>query len=109
MIKQRPSAGTFGSNLWRGLLACAVVTAIPAQAATFNLEEATFADIQAAMNAGALTSVELVSLYLNRIAVYDQSGIFLNSVPVINPGVFAAAADADELRAQGTVLGPIHG
>lgn len=76
---------------------------------TFTLEEATFADIQQAMDAGALTSVELVSMYLNRIAVYDQSGVFLNSTPVINPQVLADAAEADALRAEGVVLSPLHG
>jgi amidase len=76
---------------------------------TFNLEEATFDDIQDAMDAGALTSVELVSMYLNRIAVYDQNGIFLNSTPVINPQALADAAEADALRAEGVVLSALHG
>lgn len=76
---------------------------------TFTLQEATFADMQKAMDAGALTSVELVSMYLNRIAVYDQNGIFLNSTPVLNPQALDDAAEADALRAEGVVLGPLHG
>ncbi len=76
---------------------------------TFNLETATMADVQAAMDADALTSVELVLLYLNRIAAYDQNGIKLNSVPVTNPRVFAEAARADRLRASGVKLGPLQG
>lgn len=36
-------------------------------APTFRLEEATVADINAAFDAGALTSEQLTQLYLNRI------------------------------------------
>ncbi len=80
-----------------------------ARAETFTLQEATIDQMQKAMTDGALTSVELNALYLNRIAVYDRNGIKLNSVVEINPAVFTEAAAADDLRASGTVLGPLHG
>lgn len=76
---------------------------------TFELVEATITEIQAAMEAGALTSVELTVLYLNRIYYYDKNGIRLNSIPVMNPHVLEEAARMDRLRAEGTVLGPLHG
>ncbi len=104
-------------SVWRqhGIAAACLVTAFTsglAQAQTtvdFNLETATMDDVQKAMDAGALTSVELVLLYLNRIETYDQGGITLNSVPVLSPSVIAEAARADRLRANGTKLGPLHG
>jgi amidase len=83
-------------------------SALPGQR-SFTLLEATIEEIQSAMEAGALSSVELVTLYLNRIFAYDQNGIKLNSIPVLNPNALAEAAEADRLRVQGKVLGPLHG
>ncbi len=62
-----------------------------------------------ALDAGRITSVELVARYLNRIAAYDRSGIRLNSVPVLDPRAFAAARASDLRRAQGQTLGPLDG
>ncbi len=76
---------------------------------SFELENATMDDIQKAMDAGALTSVELALLYLNRIETYDKNGIKLNTVPAINPRLIAEAARADRLRANGEKLGPLQG
>ncbi len=85
------------------------LTTLPGRAETFTLEEASIAEMQAAMAAGAISSVELLSLYLNRLAVYDQNGVRINSTPVIDPTAFAQAQAADELRASNTILGPLHG
>ncbi len=53
---------------------------LPAAAAdVFDLNEATIAEITAALESGTLTSVELTAMYLNRIAAYDHGGITLNS------------------------------
>src|SRR5690242_16624165 len=40
---------------------------------TFKLVEATALQMQAAMNAGVVTSVELTKAYLDRIAAYDRT------------------------------------
>lgn len=76
---------------------------------TFHLEEAKISEMQAAMESGLLTSVELTTLYLNRIYYYDHNGLKLNSVPLINSEALAKAARMDELRKQGNILGPLHG
>lgn len=81
----------------------------PVEAATFSLQDATIADVNAAFQAGALTSTELTQLYLNRIAAYDQAGPELNSVPVLNPFALEEAAQLDALRAEGIIKGPLHG
>jgi len=44
---------------------------VPAQAAEFQIEEATIDDIQAAILRGELTSTRVVQLYLNRIRAYN--------------------------------------
>ena len=80
-----------------------------AKTITVKLETATFDDLQAAMNAGVTSSVELATLYLNRRAVYDQAGIKINSVVAINPNLMDDAADQDALRSEGTLLGPLQG
>ncbi|SDU48335.1 amidase family protein [Jiangella alkaliphila] len=61
------------------------------------------------LESGELTSVELVQAYLDRIEALNKSGPGLNAVTQINPAVMAEARRADELRAQGVVLGPAHG
>jgi amidase len=90
-------------------IGAALLTANVSQAATFKLEEATLDQIQSALDAGALSSVELTALYLNRIHAYDRNGIKLNSIPVLNPHALDEAALADRTRAQGKRLGPLHG
>ena len=66
-----------------------------AKAATFELEEATIAEINQAFDAGALTSEQLVQLYLNRIEAYDQQGPSLNSLITVNPDALERAAALD--------------
>lgn len=71
--------------------------------------EATIADLRAALESGAVTSVDLVAAYLNRIAHYDRHGIRLNAVPVLNDNVFDEAMAADRRRRTGQTLGPLDG
>jgi amidase len=96
--------------------ACAVLlTALPSNLtaseveAKFDLGTATLEEVQQAMDSGALTSVKLVSLYLRRIALYDQAGVALNSTLFFTADVMEQAANSDKLRAEGTKLGPLHG
>src|SRR6266568_3602623 len=86
---------TFGSN-------CA--TAAPT---TYN--EFTVAQLQAEMAGGRLTSVQLTQFYLDRIAALDQAGPNVNSVIELNPDALKLARTADNRRAQGKVIGPLHG
>ncbi len=81
----------------------------PAAESSFKLEEATIAQIQAAVAAGALSSEKLVELYLARIAAYDRAGPRLNSIISINPNAKAEAAALDKERAEKGPRGPLHG
>ena len=72
---------------------------------TFNLATATIADINTAMDAGALTSERLVELYLARIAAYDQQGPKLNSLIAVN----AAALEFYARRWSKLLERPSHG
>jgi amidase len=71
--------------------------------------DSSIAELSAALAAGLITSVELVAMFLDRIAAYDRTNITLNSVPVLNPELFAEARAADRSRARGEVRGPLHG
>jgi len=75
----------------------------------FPVVEKSIAEIRAALDAGAVSSVELVAAYLNRIGFYDRHGITLNAVPVLNPEMFADARASDERRARGEVLSRLDG
>lgn len=81
----------------------------PSHAETFDLQTATIADIQAALAAEALTSEELVQLYLNRIEAYDDAGPAINALITVNPDALETAIALDAMRAQGDLMGPLHG
>ncbi len=74
-----------------------------------DLESLTVADAQQLMNVGALTSVELTHLYLDRIAALNSHGPGLNAVRILNADALAEAAAADDQRAQGHDLGSLMG
>ncbi len=72
----------------------------------FTLIEASTLDMQAAMNAGVITSVQLTQAYLDRIASLDkavvdtgQGGRALNSIISTSSVALQAAAAADATRA----------
>jgi len=78
------------------------------QTAKFNPVEATISEIHAAMQAGTLTSHQVVKAYLARIEAYDQP-TRLNAIVVINPKALDRADELDaEFRRTGK-LRPLHG
>ncbi|EEU35790.1 uncharacterized protein NECHADRAFT_22173, partial [Fusarium vanettenii 77-13-4] len=76
---------------------------------TLSLVGASIDDLQAALSSGSLTSVELVALYLRRVAHYDCHGLALNSIPILNQYVFDEAAASDDRRANGQPIGRLEG
>ena len=63
---------------------------------TFQLVEATIADIEQAFQSGLLDPAQLVRMYLARIAAYDQAGPNrLNSYMAVNPHAVADARALD--------------
>lgn len=82
---------------------------VAALAATFNLNEATVNDINAAFDAGALTSKELTQLYLNRIDAYDNNGPSINAIRTLNPNALETAAALDLERQSSGPRSPLHG
>lgn len=75
----------------------------------FVLPEATISELQLAMEQGKLTSKQLVQMYLDRIAKYDDQGISLKAVLTINPEALHIAEALDQERADKGPRGPLHG
>lgn len=76
---------------------------------TFRLQDASIADINLAIDSGALSSEQLVQLYLNRIAAYDQQGPTLNSLITVNPNALQEAILLDQQRGSVTDRSPLYG
>src|SRR5206468_4557869 len=74
--------------------------------ASFRIVEASLAEIRAALADGHLTSHDVVSLYLMRIATYENR---LHAALFVNPHALEEADALDRERAQGRLRGPLHG
>jgi amidase len=72
----------------------------------FNVVEAGIPAMRAAMEQGRLTSRELVTQYLVRIALYEDK---LHAAITVNRLALYQADERDRERAQGHVRGPLHG
>jgi Asp-tRNA(Asn)/Glu-tRNA(Gln) amidotransferase A subunit family amidase len=75
----------------------------------FELTTATIADINAAIDAGALSSERLVELYLARLAAYDSKGPKLNTVITLNENALAEARALDRERTATGRRSALHG
>ena len=73
---------------------------------TFTVVEAGIPEMKAALEQGRVTSRELVTQYLTRIALYENK---LHAVITVNPHVLEDADEKDRERAQGRARGPLHG
>jgi amidase len=74
----------------------------------FTLEETTIADINAAFDAGALSCEQLVQLYLDRVAAYDDDGPRLNSIITVNPRALDTARALDRERSSSGPRTALH-
>jgi amidase len=89
------------------LISCAFPPKALAQAT--ELTSATVLELNRAFDAGTLTSEKLVSLYLARVAAYDDAGPMLNAVIVLNPKSAEIARARDRERREKGPRSPFHG
>ncbi|MBL9216733.1 MAG: glutamyl-tRNA amidotransferase [Opitutaceae bacterium] len=80
-----------------------------ATGAALDLTSATIPELNAALAAGRLTSEQLTTLYLRRIAAYDKQGPEINAVITLNLDALAAARALDAERRSRGPRGPLHG
>ena len=78
--------------------------------APFDVMERSITEIASALDAGQVTSRELVAGYLARIEAYDQRGPALNAMIVLGPSAFsdADALDAERRRRAGARAAAWH-
>jgi amidase len=81
----------------------------PASLPDFEFEEATIADLEAAMASGKHTARSIADAYLARIGALDKRGPAVNSIIEINPDALAIADRLDDERRTGNIRGPLHG
>ena len=95
-----------------GVLAHALLPLVPTprplHAQSFQVEEATIAQVHAAFLSGELSCAALVQAYLDRIDAYDQQGPQLNTVANLNPRALDEAAALDDALASSGLTGPLH-
>ncbi len=72
----------------------------------FNVTETSIADMRTALQQKRVTSRQLVTQYLIRIATYDR---ILHATIAVNPNALKDADELDRERAQGHIRGPLHG
>jgi amidase len=102
------------ARLVRSVVSAAIVvactSAVPIKATTaLDVTSASIADINAAFDAGALTSERLTQLFLARIDAYDKNGPKLNAVLRLNPRALDEARALDAERKSKGARGPLHG
>jgi len=81
-------------------------TPVKSASASFRVVEATIPEMRMAMEQKRLTSRELVSQYLIRLATYED---VLHAALAVNPRALEEADELDRERAQGRIRGPLHG
>jgi amidase len=91
------------------VIAAAMLATTSAQAKQIDFDQATIAELEAAMAAGTLTSEKLVQLCLDRIKAYDRAGPKVHAVMAINPKALEEARALDAERKAGHVRSPLHG
>jgi amidase len=80
-----------------------------ASAQQLDFDQATIPQLQAAMDAGTLTSERLVQLGLARVEAYDDKGPKLNAVITLNPKALETARALDAERKAKGKRSPLHG
>ena len=91
------------------LLVALLALAAPVRAKTIELDSATIADLNAAFNAGTLTSEQLVEMCLARIRAYDRQGPSLHAIIALNPKALEIARALDAERKAKGPRSPLHG
>jgi amidase len=98
-------------SFFHTLIACLGIAcgSIPCPAEVFKLETATIAEINAAMDAGALSSEKLVRMYLQRIEAYDKKGPAINTVISLQTNAIEIAKALDQERITQGRRSELHG
>jgi amidase len=87
-----------------GVAAALVASVYLQEPVPFRVEEATIAEIHAALKARRTTCRAIVEQYLRRIDAFDKNGPALNAIVLVNPNALVQAETLD----RGGWAGPLH-
>lgn len=104
-----PTPSVFRGGVLVALVLLSVTRSDAWQAREIDLTSATIAEINEAVDAGALTAERLVELCLARIAAYDDQGPRINAVISLNPNARERARELDAERERSGRRSPLHG
>ena len=104
-----PTPSVFRGGVLVTLVLLSVTRSDAWQAREIDLTSATIAEINEAVDAGALTAERLVELCLARIAAYDDQGPRINAVISLNPNARERARELDAERERSGRRSPLHG
>jgi amidase len=111
-VRSSMFATSLALGLWAGTTASAWSAPKPTALGcptNFAVQETSIADLQAALTSRQINSRCLVTIYLNRIALYDKQGPKINAILELNPQALQIADQLDAERKAGQVRGPLHG
>ncbi len=109
MLKPAAKFATARFKFVVALTAALLGSAAPAMARQVEFDQATIAELSAAMASGSLTAEKLMELCLARIKAFDRAGPKLHAVITLNPKAMEEAKALDAERKAGKVRGPLHG
>lgn len=102
-----PTRPALRAGLGALLLLASLTNAV---AKDFEVTETTVAEVHAAYKARKLTTRQLVQMYLDRIAAYDQQGPAIDCIVTVNPKALEEADRLDAAFARtGKLVGALHG
>ena len=101
-------AGARALRLALSFVALLSTTIAAQQPGAFSVEEASIAEIHAAMRERGLTCRALVEQYLRRIEAYDMAGPAINAIVVVNAEALTEADALDRRFAREGLTGPMH-
>jgi amidase len=84
-------------------------TALAQGPRTISLDSATLLEVNAAFDAGSLTSEQLLEMCLARIRAYDRQGPSLRALITVNPKALDTARQLDAERKSKGRRSPLHG
>ena len=97
------------NSMMRFIRAFAIAaTLMTTQTTGFEVQEATIADIHAALASRRITCAQLVQKYLDRIEAYDKTGPAINSVITVNAKALDEARAIDVEIAQAGITRPLQ-
>ncbi len=105
----RPSLSRRLRALALGVVLAGACSHVALAQSPFDVTEASLRELQLALTAKRISSVELVDAYLARIAAYDDQGPGLNALLHLNPEARAQAQALDAERRQSGPRSPLHG